>query len=246
MFMRDQVRHPLWPLCWLGYSLQLMFKRDQVRHPLWQLCWLGCYLQIIFIFRTLQSPLQEWSQWFWRVYAGRWPTWSDCLQTYVFSSFSLIMIGAQRVQYCFHSHWEPLFLSCCLAMKFFLFFFCGRNWIETLWIYVCFVFFVNNFVLARSIQRILVFLLSTSLYWSRQLACFLFSKRQQLLYWRSQHGENKQKNNVHYHTVQVPHENCLGDQAVSKGNVRWNLGDWLQLDVMCCTQPFVFVETLLK
>ena len=33
---------PSWPLCWLGYYLQLIFMRDEIRHPLWPLeVWMG-------------------------------------------------------------------------------------------------------------------------------------------------------------------------------------------------------------
>ena len=48
---------PSWPLCWLGYYLQLIFMRDEIRHPLWPLYWMGSYLQLIFLRDQIRHPL---------------------------------------------------------------------------------------------------------------------------------------------------------------------------------------------
>ena len=53
---RDQIRHPLWSLCWMGYYLQLIF-RHQIRYPLWPLCWMRYYLQLIHIWDQIRHPL---------------------------------------------------------------------------------------------------------------------------------------------------------------------------------------------
>ena len=83
IFIRDQIRRPLWPPCWhgifpstylhkgsnpppplttvwMGYFLQLIFIRNQIRRPLWPPCWMGYFLQLIFIrdqIRRLLWPL---------------------------------------------------------------------------------------------------------------------------------------------------------------------------------------------
>ena len=48
ILIRNQIRHLLWQLYWMGNYVQLIFMRDQIRHPLWRLCWLGYYPSIAF------------------------------------------------------------------------------------------------------------------------------------------------------------------------------------------------------
>ena len=52
----DQIRHPLWPLCWMRYYLQSILIRVQIRHRLWPLFWMGSYFQLIFIRNQIRHP----------------------------------------------------------------------------------------------------------------------------------------------------------------------------------------------
>ena len=59
IFIRNQIRHPFWPLYWLRYYLQLIFIRNQLLHPLWPLFWTGYYyyLQLLFPIEGDKLPI---------------------------------------------------------------------------------------------------------------------------------------------------------------------------------------------
>ena len=57
ILIRDQIRHPFWPLCWMRYYLQLIFIRNQFLHPLWPSFWTGYYLQLLFPIEGDKLPI---------------------------------------------------------------------------------------------------------------------------------------------------------------------------------------------